>query len=82
MWPTQRLTPDFKTIANFCKNNGQAIHNVCRQFVVLCRQLDLFSDALVAIDGLVATKCGDACGMLALQQIPCIGCTEYRATKK
>ena len=51
MWLTQRLTPDFKTIANFRKDNGKAIRNVCRQFVVLCRQLDLFSDALVAIDG-------------------------------
>lgn len=51
MWLTQRLAPDFKTIANFRKDNGKAIHNVCRQFVVLCRQLDLFSDALVAIDG-------------------------------
>jgi transposase len=46
-----RLTPDFKTIANFRKDNGKAIQSVCRQFIVLCQQLDLFSDALVAIDG-------------------------------
>lgn len=51
MWLTARLTPDFKTIANFRKDNGKAIRNVCRQFVVLCQQLDLFSDAVVAIDG-------------------------------
>jgi transposase len=51
MWLTGRLTPDFKTIANFRKGNGKAIRNVCRQFVVLCQQLDLFSDAVVAIDG-------------------------------
>jgi transposase len=51
MWLTARLTPDFKTIANFRKDNGKAIQNVCRQFVVLCQQLDLFSDAVVAIDG-------------------------------
>jgi transposase len=51
MWLTQRLAPDFKTIANFRKDNGKAIRNVCRQFVVLCQQLDLFSDATVAIDG-------------------------------
>jgi hypothetical protein len=51
MWLTQRLSPDFKTIANFRKNNGKAIRNVCRQFVVLCQQLDLLSDAVVAIDG-------------------------------
>jgi transposase len=51
MWLMGRLTPDFKTIANFRKDNGKAIRNVCRQFVVLCQQLDLFSDAVVAIDG-------------------------------
>lgn len=51
MWLTQRLAPDFKTIANFRKGNGKAIRNVYRQFVVVCHQLDLFSDAVVAIDG-------------------------------
>ena len=51
MWLTGRLMPDFKTIANFRKDNGRAIRNVCRQFVVLCQQLNLFSEALVAIDG-------------------------------
>jgi len=51
MWLTGRLTPDFKTIANFRKNNGKAIRSVCREFVVLCRQLNLFADAMVAIDG-------------------------------
>jgi transposase len=51
MWLTGRLMPDFKTIANFRKDNGRAIRNVCRQFVVLCRQLDLFTQAIVAIDG-------------------------------
>jgi transposase len=51
MWLTRRLMPDFKTIANFRKDNGAAIRNVCRQFVVLCQQLELFSDAVVAIDG-------------------------------
>jgi transposase len=43
--------PDFKTIANFRKDNGKAIRSVCRQFVMLCQQLGLFSEALVAIDG-------------------------------
>jgi transposase len=43
--------PDFKTIANFRKDNGKAIRRVCRQFIVLCRELSLFSEALVAIDG-------------------------------
>ena len=51
MWLTGRLMPDFKTIANFRKDNGQAIRSVCRQFIVLCRQLDLFSQAVVAVDG-------------------------------
>src|SRR3954454_2451469 len=51
IWLTGRLTPDFKTIANFRKDNGPAVRATCRQFVLLCRKLDLFSDALVAIDG-------------------------------
>ena len=51
MWLTGRLTPDFKTIARLRKDSGKAIRSVCRQFVVLCQQLDLFSEALVAIDG-------------------------------
>jgi hypothetical protein len=45
------LAPDFKTIADFRKDNGEAIRNVCREFVVLCRRIALFSDASVAIDG-------------------------------
>jgi transposase len=51
MWLTGRLMPDFKTIANFRKDNGLAIRKVCRQFIVLCRKLDLFTEAIVAIDG-------------------------------
>ena len=51
MWLTGRLAPDFKTIARFRKDNGKAIRSVCRQFVVLCQRLDLFAEALVAIDG-------------------------------
>ena len=51
MWLTSRLMPDFKTIANFRKDNGKAIRSVCRQFVMLCQQLGMFSEALVAIDG-------------------------------
>jgi len=51
MWLTGRLMPDFKTIANFRKDNGRAIGKVCRQFIVLCRQLNLFTEAIVAIDG-------------------------------
>ncbi len=51
MWLLGRLTPDFKTIADFRKNNTKAIQSVCREFVMICRKLDLFSDAFVAIDG-------------------------------
>jgi transposase len=51
MWLTGRLSPDFKTIADFRKDNGAAIRAVCRQFVELCRQLGLFTRAVVAIDG-------------------------------
>ena len=51
IWLTGRLSPDFKTIADFRKDNGKAIQRVCREFVVLCRSLNLFSDAIVAIDG-------------------------------
>src|SRR6202049_3428479 len=51
MWLAGRWTPDFKTIASFRKDNGPAIRGACRQFIVLCRQLNLFSEAVVAIDG-------------------------------
>jgi transposase len=51
MWLTGRLAPDHKTIADFRKDNGAAIRNVCARFVALCRQLELFAEASVAIDG-------------------------------
>ena len=51
MWLIGRLVPDHKTIADFRKNNGPAIRKVCARFVALCRQLELFADASVAIDG-------------------------------
>jgi transposase len=51
MWLTGRLAPDFKTIADFRKDNGEAIRGVCRKFVILCRNLNLFTNAFVAIDG-------------------------------
>jgi transposase len=50
VWLTGRLSPDFKTIADFRKDNGAAIRRVCSQFIALCRRLKLFSEALVAID--------------------------------
>jgi transposase len=51
MWLLGRLTPDFKTIADFRKDNSKGIKNTCREFIGLCRQLKLFADAVVAIDG-------------------------------
>ena len=51
MWLTGRLAPDFKTIADFRKDNGEAIRLVCREFVMLCRKLGLLNNTLVAIDG-------------------------------
>jgi transposase len=51
MWLTGRLAPDFKTIAEFRRSNGEGIRNVCRRFVMICRELKLFTQAVVAIDG-------------------------------
>ena len=51
MWLTGRLLPDHKTIANFRKDSGRAIRQVCAQFVTLCRKLGLLNTASVAIDG-------------------------------
>jgi transposase len=51
MWLTNRLAPDFKTIANFRLENGKAIRQVCKQFIELCRRMHLFTEAVVAVDG-------------------------------
>ena len=51
MWLLGRLSPDHKTIADFRKDNGEAIRKVCAQFVELCRQVGLLATASVAIDG-------------------------------
>src|SRR6202795_3621901 len=51
MWLTGRLAPDHKTIADFRKDNGRAIRQVCARFVALCRTLGLLTQASVAIDG-------------------------------
>ena len=50
MWLTGRLAPDFKTIADLHRDNGNAIRQVCRKLVMLCRKLNLFADAFVAVD--------------------------------
>src|SRR6202008_914783 len=51
MWLMRRLRPDFKTIADFRKDNGRAIQQVCREFTLVCKDLELFGGELVAIDG-------------------------------
>jgi transposase len=51
VWLTGRLMPDFKTIADFRKDNGQAIRKVCASFIELCREMKLFTETVVAIDG-------------------------------
>ena len=51
MWLTGKLAPDHKTIANFRRDHGAAIQAACAHFVVLCRQIGLFTQALAAVDG-------------------------------
>ncbi len=51
IWLTGRLKPDFKTIADFRKDNGPAVRKVCQQFVALCRDIKLLDSDIVAIDG-------------------------------
>ena len=51
MWLTRRLAPDFKTIADFRKNNGAAIQSVCARFIEICASIGLFRHAVAAIDG-------------------------------
>ena len=51
MWLTGRLAPDFKTIADFRRDNGAAICAACAQFIVICRDISLFTRPLAAIDG-------------------------------
>jgi hypothetical protein len=47
----RRLAPDFKTISDFRKDNGEAVRGACRAFIQFCRQADLLTGRLVAIDG-------------------------------
>ena len=51
MWLLRRLAPDFKTIADFRRDNGTAIVGTCRAFVLFCRDQSLFTVRLVALDG-------------------------------
>ena len=50
IWLLCKLRPDFKTIADFRKDNAKGVKAVCREFTLLCRKLELFGGELVAID--------------------------------
>ena len=50
LWLMRRLAPDFKTISDFRKDNGEAVRGACRAFIQFCRQADLLTGRLVAID--------------------------------
>lgn len=51
MWLTGKLAPDFKTIADFRRDNGEAVRAACKQFVILCREIGLIASGTVAADG-------------------------------
>ncbi len=51
MWLIRKLTPDFKTIADFRKDNKEAIKRVFKEFIKICKGMGLFGEELVAIDG-------------------------------
>ncbi len=51
IWLIKGLKPDFKTIADFRKNNTVAIKRVFKKFVMICKDWDLFSQELIAVDG-------------------------------
>lgn len=51
MWLTGRLVPDYKTIADFRRDNGAAIRKNCAQFVQLCRRIGVLKGDTVAVDG-------------------------------
>jgi transposase len=51
IWLLRQLMPDFKTIADFRKNNKSAFRQIFREFVALCRSLDLYGSEVIAVDG-------------------------------
>ena len=51
MWLINKLTPDFKTMADFRRDNVERIRGVFRQFTAICNHLDLFGKELIGIDG-------------------------------
>lgn len=51
MWLLGKLAPDFKTIADFRRDNGEALRAACAAFVAICRQVGLLTGGVVAVDG-------------------------------
>ena len=51
IWLLRRLRPNFKTIADFRRENREAFRQVFRDFVKVCRSLELFGRELIAVDG-------------------------------
>ena len=51
MWLLGKLAPDFKTIADFRRDNGEALRASCAAFVAICRQIGLLTGGVVAVDG-------------------------------
>lgn len=49
-WLTGKLAPNFRTITDFRQDNGEALRAICRQFVILCRELELIAGGTVAVD--------------------------------
>jgi transposase len=79
IWLTGRLMPDFKTIADFRKDNRKAIRRVCVVFVGVCRELELFSATLVAIDG--SKFKGSTAGIRTSRRRACsAGCKRHKGT--
>lgn len=69
MWLLRSIAPDFKTIADFRKDNRGCFKGVLKQFNLLCRKLDLFGAELVAIDGSKFKACNNPKGLLSSEQL-------------
>jgi len=50
MWLLKKLSPDFKTVADFRRLNRESIRGVCREFTMMCRGMELFGGELIAVD--------------------------------
>jgi transposase len=69
MWLLRSIAPDFKTIADFRKDNRACFKGVLKQFNLLCRKLDLFGAELVAIDGSKFKACNNPQRILTAHQL-------------